>query len=107
MSNRKEIIHNAFKTTIQVIIYSVVGFVVLMFFMIIKIENKNARHLEYQQQKMLRQQQENRDTTEIQDYNHYGYDREPTALCNDGKESYSLGRKGVCSHHGGVKYWYD
>lgn len=30
----------------------------------------------------------------------------PTALCKDGTYSYSQTRKGTCSHHKGVKYWY-
>lgn len=37
--------------------------------------------------------------------NHYGYDSECTAICYDGTCSKSLGRRGVCSSHGGVKYW--
>lgn len=36
---------------------------------------------------------------------HYGYGEKPTALCRDGTFSHSLGRRGVCSHHGGVRYW--
>lgn len=36
---------------------------------------------------------------------HYGYDNQCTAICNDGSCSQSLGRRGVCSRHGGVKQW--
>jgi Protein of unknown function (DUF3761) len=28
-----------------------------------------------------------------------------TAICNDGTYSYSLHRRGTCSHHGGVREW--
>ncbi len=37
---------------------------------------------------------------------YYGHSEDPTAQCWDGSYSYSLGRRGVCSHHGGVKYWF-
>jgi sel1 domain protein len=37
---------------------------------------------------------------------YHGVDDEPTALCEDGTYSYSLARSGVCSHHGGVAFWY-
>jgi hypothetical protein len=30
----------------------------------------------------------------------------PTAICVDGTYSYSLQRRGTCSHHGGVDVWY-
>jgi hypothetical protein len=30
----------------------------------------------------------------------------PTAICVDGTYSYSLERRGTCSHHGGVDVWY-
>lgn len=30
----------------------------------------------------------------------------PTAICADGSYSYSNSRRGTCSHHGGVSYWY-
>jgi|GEM_PF-4975590 hypothetical protein len=36
---------------------------------------------------------------------HYGYDNQCTAICYDGTCSKSLGRRGVCSSHGGVKHW--
>lgn len=39
-------------------------------------------------------------------YNSFGQGSRPTAQCWDGSFSYSLGRQGVCSHHGGVRYWY-
>lgn len=29
-----------------------------------------------------------------------------TAQCSDGTYSYSLNRRGTCSHHGGVAQWY-
>ena len=31
----------------------------------------------------------------------------PTALCNDGTVSFSATRQGTCSHHRGVRTWYD
>lgn len=37
---------------------------------------------------------------------YHGTSTNPTAECRDGTYSYSLGRQGVCSHHGGVKYWF-
>lgn len=37
--------------------------------------------------------------------NYYGHGQQPTAQCWDGTYSYSLGRRGVCSRHGGVRYW--
>lgn len=37
--------------------------------------------------------------------NHYDYDSQCTAICYDGTCSKSLGRRGVCSSHGGVKHW--
>lgn len=36
---------------------------------------------------------------------YYGHSSECTAICYDGTCSKSLGRRGVCSHHGGVRYW--
>lgn len=36
---------------------------------------------------------------------YYGHSHECTAICNDGTCSKSLGRRGVCSSHGGVKHW--
>ncbi|MDO4450090.1 MAG: hypothetical protein Q4B79_03920 [Moraxella sp.] len=36
---------------------------------------------------------------------YYGHSHECTAICHDGTCSKSLGRRGVCSSHGGVKYW--
>ena len=30
----------------------------------------------------------------------------PIARCNDGTYSYSRNRRGTCSHHGGVAYWF-
>lgn len=36
---------------------------------------------------------------------YYGYDNQCTAICDDGTCSQSLGRRGVCSRHGGVKRW--
>lgn len=36
---------------------------------------------------------------------YYGHSSECTAICHDGTCSKSLGRRGVCSSHGGVKYW--
>lgn len=36
---------------------------------------------------------------------YYGHGQQPTAQCWDGTYSYSLGRRGVCSSHGGVRYW--
>lgn len=38
--------------------------------------------------------------------NHYPKSPQPTAQCYDGTYSYSTGRQGTCSHHGGVKYWF-
>ncbi|MBR3730178.1 MAG: DUF3761 domain-containing protein [Bacteroidales bacterium] len=32
--------------------------------------------------------------------------KKPTAVCNDGKISYSKNHNGTCSHHHGVAYWY-
>ena len=29
----------------------------------------------------------------------------PSAICRDGTQSYSLNRRGTCSHHGGVSRW--
>lgn len=37
---------------------------------------------------------------------YYGHGKQPTAQCWDGTYSYSLGRRGVCSGHGGVRYWF-
>lgn len=37
---------------------------------------------------------------------YYGHSRQCTATCWDGTCSKSLGRRGVCSRHGGVKYWH-
>lgn len=37
--------------------------------------------------------------------NHHGYNSQCTAICWDGTCSKSLGRRGVCSRHGGVKHW--
>lgn len=37
---------------------------------------------------------------------YYGHGQQPTAQCWDGTYSYSLGRRGVCSSHGGVRYWF-
>jgi uncharacterized protein YraI len=34
------------------------------------------------------------------------YTRKATALCRDGTYSYSLHRRGTCSHHGGVAQWF-
>jgi hypothetical protein len=31
----------------------------------------------------------------------------PSALCNDGTYSYSANCSGTCSHHGGVREWYN
>lgn len=36
---------------------------------------------------------------------YYGHSSQCTAICWDGTCSKSLGRRGVCSRHGGVKYW--
>jgi VCBS repeat-containing protein len=36
-----------------------------------------------------------------------GSEPRPTALCNDGTLSYSAHHQGTCSHHGGVRVWYD
>lgn len=36
---------------------------------------------------------------------YYGHSTECTAICWDGTCSKSLGRRGVCSRHGGVKHW--
>lgn len=52
-----------------------------------------------------RQNFANTDTTTNPNINHYGYDSQCTAICHDGTCSKSLGRRGVCSSHGGVKYW--
>lgn len=34
------------------------------------------------------------------------HDRQATALCRDGTESYSEHHSGTCSGHGGVREWY-
>lgn len=51
-------------------------------------------------------QQQYANTNKYYSSEHYGYSKEPTAQCWDGTYSYSLGRRGVCSGHGGVKYWF-
>lgn len=51
-------------------------------------------------------------TVEARSY-HYSYrphiksynNGSATALCRDGTFSYSLHRRGTCSHHGGVEVW--
>ncbi|OPH33514.1 Polar organelle development protein [Moraxella lacunata] len=59
-----------------------------------------------QQPELQIPQQQYTNTNKYYPSEHYGYSKEPTAQCWDGTYSYSLGRRGVCSGHGGVKYWF-
>ena len=38
--------------------------------------------------------------------NYYPNSQQATAQCYDGTYCYSTGRQGICSHHGGVQYWF-
>lgn len=49
----------------------------------------------------------NKDGIKVQSPTYYnGRPNGATALCNDGTYSFSLNRRGACSHHGGVAVWY-
>lgn len=68
----------------------------------ISIENSIAqKQLELQ----IPQQQYLSNTDKSYPSYYYGHSKECTAICYDGTCSKSLGRRGVCSYHGGVKYW--
>lgn len=53
------------------------------------------------------QKQSSSNTNKTYPSAYYGHDSECTAICWDGTCSKSLGRRGVCSRHGGVKHWLD
>ncbi|VEG12350.1 Protein of uncharacterised function (DUF3761) [Moraxella cuniculi] len=67
-------------------------------------EQSSAYSQEYKVQSVVNQALY---TSSNQEYpsKYYGRDKQPTAQCQDGTYSYSLGRRGVCSRHGGVQYW--
>lgn len=69
----------------------------------ISLENAMAqKQLELQ----IPQQQYLSNTNKSYPSEYYGHGQQPTAQCWDGTYSYSLGRRGVCSSHGGVRYWF-
>lgn len=78
--------------------------------MLSKIEREISLENAMQQKQLelqIPQQQYPSNTDKIYPSHYYGHSRECTAICWDGTCSKSLGRRGVCSRHGGVKYWLD
>lgn len=60
------------------------------------------------QPQLITQQQKqyvSSNTNKVYPSYYYGHTQQPTALCWDGTYSYSLGRRGVCSRHSGIRYW--
>lgn len=70
----------------------------------ISVDNSNSTKAN-QLVEQIPQKQSSSNTNKTYSSVYYGRDSKCTAICWDGTCSKSLGRRGVCSHHGGVKHW--